>query len=113
MLTAILEVSLAFLAGLGLTALGLLIVSRWLLPLDRESDILAVVEARGDGAKLEQSVRSLLWLRHLGFWRGRLVIADEGLDQEGRRLARLLCANTGEVSLCKPEGLPQLIAKDT
>lgn len=114
MLSAILEVILAVLAAVGLMALAWLIFGRWLLPLGgSDTRMRAVLDASGDGAGLEQAVHSLLWLRRCDLWRGRLVIVDRGLDEEGRRLARLLSANTDDVVLCELKDLPELIGRDT
>ena len=114
MLSAILEVILAVLAAVGLMALGWLIFGRWLLPLGgTDAGMWAVLNADGNGEGLEQAVHSLLWLRRCDLWRGRLVIVDRGLDEEGRRLARLLCANTDDIVLCDLEDLPALVGADT
>ena len=57
-----------------------------------------VIGAAGDAPGLEQAVRGALWLRRTGLWRGRVVIEDLGLTEDGRALARLL-GTTGGVAL--------------
>lgn len=73
---------------LGLWALGALLWSRLLLP--PEEDLILLLRARGDGAGLEQSLRACLLLRRRGLLRPRIILWDQGLDPEGRRLAERL-----------------------
>ena len=58
-----------------------------------------VLPARGSGEGLEQAVRSLLWLRSLGLLRGTILMADVGLDPQGRELALQLTARWTDVVL--------------
>lgn len=111
MLTAILEVALALLAAVGLMSVGWFLFGRWLLPMGTDrAGTLAVVNARGDGGELEQIIHSLLWLRRCDLWRGQVVVVDRGLDEEGRKLARLLCANSDELVLCELDDLAEYIS---
>lgn len=110
MLIATLEVVMALLAALGLMAVGWLIFGRFVLPLGNEdSRTFAVVEARGDGAGLEQTVHGLLWLRRGDVWRYRIVIVDCGLNDEGRGVARRLAADGGQLVLCERGQLADLL----
>ena len=110
MLSAVLEMVLALLAAVGLVFLLWMLVVRRLLPLsDKYGIVVTVVRGKGNGEGLEQRVRELLWLRQSNLFRGNIVIVDCGLNEQGRALARLLCANTDEVFLCSAENLPQLI----
>ena len=81
------------LASFGLVRLGCLAVGWLLLP--GVCPVRAVVEARGPGDGLEQTVKALLWLRRTGLWRGAIVIDDHGLDEGGAALARTLAAQRG------------------
>ena len=113
MLTAILEVLLALLAAVGLMAVGWLVFGRFVLPLGNEDNrTMVVVEARGDGAGLEQTVHGLLWLRRGDLWRYRVVIMDCGLDSGGRDIARRLAAGGGHVSLCPLGDMTEYLNKE-
>ncbi len=61
-----------------------------------------LISAQGDGAHLEDQVRSLTRLgREQGAF-GRVLIVDCGLTEEGRKLAQLLVREDRWVSLCVP-----------
>lgn len=81
------------LAAFGLVSLGWLALGALLLP--GRCAARFVVSARGGGEGLEQTVKSLLWLRYTGLWRGEIVIEDCGLDEEGAALARTLAEKSG------------------
>lgn len=81
------------LAAFGLVSLGWLAVGWLLLP--GVCPVRAVVDAKGSGEGLEQSVKALLWLRRTGLWRGAVIIDDHGLDEGGAALARALAAQRG------------------
>lgn len=111
MLTAILEIVLAALATVGLMCVCWLFCGRWLLPSgDTSEATFAVVPATGDGRELEQTVRSLLWLRRRDLWQGTLILLDRGLDEDGYRAARLLCRSADNIILCRPEEISTLIS---
>lgn len=62
-----------------------------------------LISAQGDGAYLEDQVRTLERLgRDRGVF-GRVLIVDCGLTEEGRRLARLLAREDRGVGLCGPD----------
>ena len=81
------------LAALGLAALGWLALGVLLLPGTCPARM--VVDAKGDGGGLEQTVKALLWLRRTGLWWGEVVIRDRGLDAGGLALARALAEGPG------------------
>ena len=81
------------LAAFGLVCLGWLALGLLLLPGGCAARM--VVDAKGDGDGLEQTVKGLLWLRRAGLWRGEIVIKDRGLDPEGAALARMLAEEGG------------------
>ncbi len=81
------------LAAFGLVSLGWLALGALLLP--GVCPARMVVDAKGDGAGLEQTVKALLWLRRTGLWWGEVVIEDCGLDREGEALARALAEQNG------------------
>lgn len=92
-MTEILPFLAVLLAAFGLVGLGWLALGWLLLP--GVCPVRAVVEARGAGDGLEQTVKALLWLRRTGLWRGAVVIDDCGLDEGGAALARALAAQRG------------------
>ncbi len=55
----------------------------------------AVITADGGGEGLEQTVKSLLWLRRSGLWKGTVAIRDGGLTPDGLALAMALARQTG------------------
>lgn len=81
------------LAAFGLVSLGWLAVGALLLP--GVCPARMVVDAKGDGGGLEQTVKALLWLRRAGLWWGEVVIEDRGLDEGGAALARALAKRSG------------------
>lgn len=87
------EVILALLAVFGLVCLLWLGVGWLLLPL--RCPVRVVLEVRGEGQGLEQTVRALLWLRRAGLWQGTVAIRDQGLDSGGVRLAEALSERDG------------------
>ena len=64
-----------------------------------------VVLGRGAGEELEQRVRSLVWLRSCGLLCCELVLADGGLNEEGRALAVRLAGRYPGVILCSRQEL--------
>lgn len=110
MLTAIMEILLSALAAVGLAFIVWLITVRRLLPLsDKYGIVFTVVRGVGSGDGLEQRVRELLWLRRWNLLRGNILVVDCGLNEDGRALARLLCANTDEVLLCDQAQFSEMI----
>lgn len=82
---------LLVLAGIALVAR--LAAGRLLLPAALPLRITLTGTGGGDG--LEQTVKSLLWLRKTGLWRGEVVIEDRGLDHTGALIARTLARQDG------------------
>ncbi len=76
-------------ATAALAALGCLLWARLLLPL-RMEDMIALLPGSGDGARLEQNVRACLLLKRWGILRQNVWIIDQGLTEEGRRVAARL-----------------------
>ncbi len=68
-----------------------------------------VLPARGAGETLEHDVTGLLWLRGSGMARFTVLIADGGLNEEGRKLALLLSQRESGVELWTLEELGERI----
>ena len=92
-MTQVFQFLAVLLAAFGLVSLGWLAVGALLLPGVCPSRM--VVDAKGDGSGLEQTVKALLWLRRAGLWWGEVVIEDCGLDEGGAALAHALAAQNG------------------
>ena len=92
-MTEVFQFLAALLAAFGLVSLVWLAVGALLLP--GVCPARMVVDARGDGAGLEQTVKALLWLRRAGLWWGEVVIEDCGLDEAGSALAHALAGQNG------------------
>lgn len=92
-MTEVIQFLAVLLAAFGLVSLGWLALGALLLP--GVCPARMVIEARGGGEGLEQSVKALLWLRRTGLWWGEVVIEDCGLSREGEALARALAGQNG------------------
>lgn len=92
-MTEVFQFLAVLLAAFGLVSLVWLAVGALLLPGVYPARM--VIEAKGNGDGLEQSVKALLWLRRTGLWWGEVVIEDCGLSREGAALARALSEQPG------------------
>lgn len=97
------------LAGAGLFIFGWLLLGRLLAPIGAKGPVWAVLPAAGDGQTLEHDLRGLLWLRASGMACLRVVIADCGLDRQGRELAALLARREEDVALCPVAEVAEVI----
>lgn len=104
------ETLAALLTGAGLFLLGWMLAGRLLTPVGADGPAFAVLPASGDGARLERDVKGLLWLQGSGLTRLTVVIADCGLNEEGRAIALLLQRREPGVVLCSPGQLEQLMS---
>lgn len=65
-----------------------------------------------DGAEgLEQTIEGLMWLTENGTIEGQILIADCGMNEEGRELARLAVKKYGKIAICKAEDVEQWIVE--
>lgn len=102
----ILQALLALLAAAGLLALGWVLFGRLVTPVGgRGGPVYAVVPAHGPGEHLEQDVKGLLWLRGGELARFTIVIADNGLDSQGRAVAAALLADSTGLVVCPGDRL--------
>ena len=107
----VLEMLSAVLCILGLTGLVWWLAGRLLRPLPC-GRAFVVLQGRGEGAELEQSVRGFLWLRSLGLLKSPVLIADLGLSPGGREIALRLCARWPGVVLWPAEFLGEYLNYD-
>ena len=63
----------------------------WFLLPFGEKDLQLLLRVSGDAKHLERQVRALSWLKGSGLLKGRLVILDCGLNQDGQNLVYGLC----------------------
>lgn len=101
--------ALNFMAGL--CCIVCLLYGQMLRP-HRGKGTLTVVWGVGAGEEMEQRVRSLVWLRECGLLACELVVADAGLNEDGRALAARLTARYPAVTVCTREELEQYIDQD-
>lgn len=93
---------IAVLAAVGLVTLLCALLDALLCPCARSaSDAIVLVPCRrGEGARLEQTVRALERARYeFGGFR-RIVILDRGMDEDAKTVAALLCRDGYDVSFC-------------
>lgn len=107
----ILQTVLALLAAIGLLSLGWTLFGRLLAPAEWDGPVYAVVPAAGEGPRLEQDVKRLLWLRGQQKRGFTIVIADGGLDPTGKAVAAALLTGTTGVVVCPADRLSQYITE--
>lgn len=105
---AVVHIILCALAAAVLLTGVWLLCARFLLPV-RSRDVYMVLAAKGSGKDLEQQCRAWLLLKNAGIIQRPLIIADLGLNNEGRCLARVLLQLDGEITLRSAEELPELL----
>lgn len=102
------EVLLTLLSVLGLALLGGLLFGRLLRPIPG-GELWVLIPGRGEGARLEQEVRGMMWLRSLGLLCCPVAIVDVDLTKEGRELAFQLLRRWSGVVLWPGEHLSELL----
>ena len=105
------EVLLCALLAAALLVLLWLLCAQVLLPI-RTKNTFVLLLARGDGAGLEQDCRAYLLLRNVGAIRRPLLLIDDGLTDEGRRLAEQLTELDSRILLCRMEELGGVLRRD-
>lgn len=100
----VLGVILAVLCLVGLCCGLCMMYARLLLP-ERAQGTSTVVWAAGAGEELELRVRSLMWLQECGLLRCHVVIANGGLNEEGRAVAERLVMRYPTLTLCNRSDL--------
>ena len=59
----------------------------------------AVLRVKGSAPCLENTLRGLMWLRGSGRVDMAIVVVDEGMDEDTRQTAELLCGEDSGVAL--------------
>ncbi|NCE65273.1 hypothetical protein D1159_11965 [Pseudoflavonifractor sp. 524-17] len=109
---SILQACVALLAATGLLTLAWLCFGKLLCPRAGGKEggpVYAVLPVRGDAATLEHDVRGLVWLRGSDSAKFTIVIADAGLNDQGRSIAHALLIRHGGMALCSAERLGEYI----
>lgn len=102
----VLEIGLILMGLAGGCCVLCALYGRMLLP-DSPAGCWAVIWGRGAGEELEQQVRSLMWLHSCGLLRCSVVVADAGLNADGRALAVRLAGRYPALMLCGRKELEQ------
>ena len=83
----------------------------WLLRPRLADSVWFVVPCRGDGGGLEETLRAARYLHKSGCLTSRFIMLDQGLNEQGRRAARLL--QNDNTVLLRPEQLEAFWADGT
>ena len=75
------------------------------------TEVHTVLTVRDGAEGLEQTLEGIMWLRQNGAMEGQILIADCGMDEEGRELARLAVKKYGKIAICKAEDVKQWIVE--
>lgn len=98
------EAVLTFFAVFGLIMLIWVLLGRMLRPIPGRG-MCILLPGQGGGEGLEGTLRGVIWLRSLGLIRCPVIIADAGLDQEGKALVGRLTQQWSQVYRCPVEEL--------
>jgi len=71
--------------------------------------VTTVITVRDNGEGLEQTLKSLIWLQENGTVPGQIILADAGLNKEGKILTRLIVKKYTGVVVCNAEEVAQWI----
>lgn len=101
------EAVLAFLIAAAVLSFGWLLFGRLVTPVKTGKDVrlYCLLRARGDAENLQQTVKSLQWMDSTRVLRARIMIVDDGLSEEGRKMAETLIRQKPELVLCEMESL--------
>lgn len=73
----------------------------------KSTGVTTVITAQDSGEGLEQTLKSLIWLQENGTVPGQIILADAGLNEEGRILTRLIVKQYTGVVVCNAEEVAQ------
>ena len=109
-MAALFEMILALLAAVGLLCLGWFCFGKLLVPVGKiGAPMYIMVRGEGEGAGLEHTVNTLVFLQGRDLMDCPLLLVDTGLDEEGRQVAQMLMERWPQISLCAPEELANYI----
>ena len=73
----------------------------------QSTGVTTVVTVQDSGEGLEQTLKSLIWLQENGTMPGQIILADAGLNDEGKILTRLIVKKYTGVVVCNAEEVAQ------
>lgn len=100
---------LTFLAVLGLVMLIWVLFGRILCPVPGKGMYILLI-GTGCGEGLEGKLRGVIWLRSLGLLNCPVVVADVGLNRDGKELAERLTRQWSKVYQCSAEELGKVLS---
>jgi len=77
---------------------------------ERRKGVVVLLPAKGGGEGLEEQVRTLRALREERELFGMALLVDCGLNEEGRKLAKLLARQDRWVALCRQDEVADYLA---
>lgn len=111
---SVFQAILALLAAVGLLTLAWVFFGKLLLPVSGARGggaVYAVLPVQGSAETLEHDIQGLTWIRSGDAARFTIVIADNGLNETGRAVARALMAQRSGTVLCPLEYLGEYLAQ--
>ena len=105
------EALLSLMSALGLMLLGGLLFGRLLRPIPGD-ELWVLIPGRGEGGRLEQQLRGMMWLRGLGLLRCPVAIVDVDMTSAGRSLAMKLISRWSDVVLWPSDHLSELFKSE-
>ena len=76
-----------------------------------EMRVHTILSVRGRAEGLEQAIEGLIWLEQNRSMDGKILIADCGMDDEGRTLVQLAVKKHKKIIICKAEDVGQWIVE--
>ena len=104
------DIVICTLSAAGVLLLIWLLIGHFVLPLDA-LECCVVLSAHGDAEHLPQQLRACRYLQESGVLRGRLIVADYGMTELGKKQLLLLQQDHQEVEICTAAQLPEVLEK--
>ena len=76
------------------------------------AEICTIISVHGSADGLEQTLKGLNWLTENGVLVGRIIIADCGLNDDGRELCGFALKKYAKVTLCRAKDVEQWIKQN-
>ena len=104
------EIVVGFVLSVGILLIMWCLTGLLLMPVFSEQ-MVTVYYVRGEGKRMESSVRGFSWFRDSGQEDGKLLLVDCGLTEEGRRSALALQNQYPWVEYCTWEKLGEYLCR--
>lgn len=79
----------------------------------RGTGVYTIISVTDNAPDLEQTLKGLVWLQENEMVLGQIIIADCGMDEEGKTLARIAAKKYGKITLLKAEEVYTWITQKT